>query len=109
MQNIWNKTKFEEILMSYWTKFIDYKYVFDLITNNIKLYSSDWTIIQEINTKKNKQLNIRKFEIVNDSQFRIWFDFEIPWENKDAVGSMEIYSTLNGKFSVTQFVGNFYY
>ena len=101
--------------MSNWTKFIDYKYLFDLITNNIKLYSSDWTIIQEINAKKNKQLN-NWYKLLKDLfiylynlQFRIWFDFEMPWENMDAVGSMEVYSDLHGKFQITQFVGNFYY
>lgn len=108
MHHLWNKNKLEEVLLSSWTKFIDYKFVFDLITNNIKLYSNDWTIIQEINVKKTKQLNIRKFEIVNQ-QIQIWFDFEIPYENKDAVGTMEIYCTFDGNFSVTQFVGNFYF
>lgn len=109
MNLMWNKTKLEDILLSSWTKFIDYKYIFDLITNNIKLYSNDWTIIQEINTKKNKHLLISKFEIMQDSKVKIWFDFEMPYQNKDAVGTMEIHCALDGNFTITQFVGNFYY
>jgi hypothetical protein len=100
--------KLEELLATNWSKFISYKTFLDIVANNIPLYAPNWSTIQSSRSIKVKTINFSKFEITKNNLIKIWANFEIPFENKIAVGTMEVLCDLNGNYEISRAVGNFY-
>jgi len=105
--NIVNRKKLEETLSSNWTKFIDYKSLNDIAVNSIELYAPNWSTIYS-NSSTLKKLQLTKLEIQDNNQIKIWINFVIPFNEKTAVGAMELLFDLNGNYTLNNIVGNFY-
>lgn len=105
---IFLKQKLEELLASNWTKFIDYKSLLDIVTNNVLLYAPNWSTIQSSINIKTKKIYISKFEITENNNFRIWINFEIPINHNFATGALELQCNLLGQYEITNCVGNIY-
>ena len=102
------KTKnLEELLLLQWTKFVDYESIQKFITNNILLYASNWNTIVNMKQITTKKIFISKTEVKKD-HILFWISFEIPIENKCAVGTAEIYCTIEGSATLAKISGNFY-
>jgi hypothetical protein len=102
------KKKLEQLLATNWSKFISYKTAIDIIANNILLYAPNWSTIQSTKPKQLKTLNFSKFEIQENSTIKIWINFEIPFENKLAIGTLEALIDIAGNYKITSVSGNFY-
>lgn len=105
--NIVNKKKLEEVLSSSWSKFIDYKSLFDIAVNSIELYAPNWSTIYS-NVSTLKKLQLTKLEIQDNAKIKIWINFEIPLNEKTAIGAMELLFDINGNYILNNIVGNFY-
>ncbi len=102
-----DKKKLEEVLSSNWSKFIDYKSLLDITVNSIQLYAQNWSTIYSSQSKI-KKIQITKMEIEKTNQIKIWVNFQIPLENKIAIGAIELLLDIQGNFELTNCVGNFY-
>ena len=90
-----------------WTKFADYESIQKFITNNILLYASNWNTIVNMKQIKTKKIFISKTE-VKKNYILFWISFEIPIENKCAVGTAEVNCTFDGIATLAKISGNFY-
>ena len=97
----------EDLLLLQRTKFVDYESIQKFITNNILLYASNWNTIINMKQITTKKIFVSKTEVKKD-HILLWISFEIPIENKCAVGTIEINCALDGLATLTKISGNFY-
>ncbi len=99
--------KMEELLQLQWTKFVDYKNLMDLIINNIPLYAGNWNTIVQARNISTKKVMVSKVNISQEG-ILFWFSFEIPMNEKTAVGTAELLCALNGTVKIQRISGNFF-
>jgi hypothetical protein len=105
---LFEKKKLEEHLLSNWTKFTNYQILNNLVTKTIPLYANNWATIQIARNIKTQKIFLSKVEIMSTGEIKLWISFEIPYNNKTAVGTLELITNPLGDYKITQLSGNFY-
>jgi hypothetical protein len=92
-----NYTKLQEVLLSNWTKFIDYQTLSEIITNNIELYAANWTTVITTEKLKVKSITLKNFALTEKNTIVLDFQFSIPWKKTIASGALQIECAVNQK------------
>lgn len=104
---LFEKQKLEEVLKNNWTKYINYKLLMNYIVNAVPLYAPNWAILKQFKKNQGNKITISKINLLNDS-ILLWVDFEVPYQNSVALGTIEIAMKLNGAFETTHISGTIY-
>jgi hypothetical protein len=104
---ILNEEKLKETLFENWTRYIDYTELGSIIINTIKLYASNWNTIALSKNFTTKKITISKIDFHNGNLLW-WFNFEMPFNEKTAIGTIELIGALGKQPSFSQITGNFY-
>jgi hypothetical protein len=100
-----NYTKLQEVLLSNWTKFIDYQTLSEIITNNIELYAANWTTVITTEKLKVKSITLKNFALTEKNTIVLDFQFSIPWKKTIASGAILIECAINQKPNVGNIKG----
>jgi len=104
---ILKEEKLKESLFENWTKYIDYSELSSMLVNTIKLYASNWTTIALSKNFSTKKITLSKIDF-NNGKLVWWFKFEMPFNEKTAVGTIEIVGALGSQPYFSQITGNYY-
>lgn len=102
-----NCQKLQEILLSSWTKFIDYEMLKSIITNNIELYAANWITIVPHKKYNVKNILLKQIKILNSNEMQFSFEFAMPYQEKIAYGNVEISCYFKQKPTIVSFSGVF--
>ncbi len=109
MENLFNKKKFEDLLVSKWSDFIDAPKLLKTINKLVAEHKNNFEFIPNTSyKKKGTQIMISRFQYENNG-FIIWVDFLVPLpENQIAVGTTEMFLLSTGIISHSKTLGNIY-
>lgn len=109
IKNIFSKTKFEELLVTKWTNFLDSSKLLQTINDLVSQNKHTFDIIPNTTYKqKGTQIMISRFQYTEHG-FIIWVDFLVPLPNKKlAMGTTEMFLLSNGILSHSKTLGNIY-
>lgn len=109
MENLFNRKKFEELLVSKWADFLDAPKLLKTINKLVDEHKSNFEFIPNTSyKKKGTQIMISRFQYENNG-FIIWVDFLVPLsENQMAVGTTELFLLSTGIISHSKTLGNIY-
>lgn len=106
--SILNKEKLAELLTANWTKFIDYRTLMSLVINSVKLYASNWSMLEYDKKIQGNKIMVSKTTI-SERGLILWVDFEVPIDKKLAIGTIEMLLELSGNYRIEKIVGNLFY
>jgi hypothetical protein len=106
--SILKKEKLADLLTANWTKFIDYRTLMSLAINSVKLYANNWSMLEYDKKIQGNKIMISK-TIIEKHGLVFWVDFEVPIENKVAIGTIQFCQELSGNYRIEQIVGNLFY
>jgi hypothetical protein len=106
--SILKKDKLADLLTANWTKFIDYRTLMSLVINSVKLYASNWSMLEYDKKIQGNKIMVSK-TILTKQGLLFWVDFEVPIENKLAIGTIELCLDLSGNYHIEKIVGNLFY
>jgi len=109
IKNIFNEKKFEELLVTKWTHFLDSSKLLQTINDLVSQHKHTFEIIPNTSYKqKGTQIMISRFQNTEHG-FIIWIDFLVPLQNKQlAIGTTEMFLLPNGILSHSKTLGNIY-
>ena len=109
LKNIFDAKKFEELLVTKWTQFLDANKLLRIINDLVMQHKDTFEIIPNTTYKqKGIQIMVSRFQNTEHG-FIIWIDFIVPLqENKVAVGTTEMFLLPIGILSHSKTLGNIY-
>jgi len=109
MKNIFEKQKFEALLVARWSDFINAQALLDTIRELVEKNKSSFDFIPNTNYKqKGAQIMVSRFNYQKQG-FIIWVDFLMPIDGKKvAVGTAEFFLSTTGILSLSKILGNTY-
>jgi hypothetical protein len=109
IKNIFNKQKFEELLVTKWTHFLDGSNLIKAINDLVLQNKHNFELIPNTSyKKKGTQIMISRFQNTEHG-FIIWIDFLVPLQNEQvAIGTTEMFLLSNGILSHSKTLGNIY-
>jgi len=105
---ILKKQKLAEILTANWTKYLDYKTLMSIAINTVQLYASNWSLLEYNKKIQGNKITISKTMIKNHD-ILFYLDFEIQISPNFAIGTIEIFMDLEGKFKIHKVHGNIFH
>lgn len=106
--SILKKEKLADLLTANWTKFIDYRTLMSFVINSVKLYANNWSMLEYDKKIQGNKIMISK-TILEKQGIIFWVDFEVPIDNKVAIGTIELCLELSGNYRTEKIVGNLFY
>ena len=106
--SILKKDKLADLLTANWTKFIDYRTLMSFVINSVKLYASNWSMLEYDKKIQGNKIMVSK-TILKKQGLLFWVDFEVPIEHKLSIGTIELYLDLSGNYHIEKIVGNLFY
>lgn len=102
--NLIRKDKLEELLLSQWSSFIDFKKLLAYVLSTVRDIQFPTTKTEEIKNR-GTQIKLSRFEPDGD-RFTVWVEFTVAREPGVVVGTSELSLTLDGTADHVQTLGN---
>ncbi len=104
MQNVINKQKMEQLLVSKWTEFLDYKKIMAFVMVSVR--DHEFPIYEEEDLpKKGVEITMTRCSPF-DNGFLLWLDFTVPKNNGFAIGTIETQLSLSGNLNLVRIIGH---
>lgn len=108
MNDILDKSKLEEVLISRWTEFLDQKKLLAFVLVSIRDNQNQFNKIQ---SKKQAspgiKLSVSRFE-PKDSCFETWIEFSISSGKESTIGTCEIHFSYDGNPTLNKIIGTIF-
>jgi hypothetical protein len=103
---LFDKTKFEELLVANWAKFIDSRKLMNFVNYTVQQNKHHLATITDYKTQKKSQVTISQF-FMQEKGFALWIEFLIPLDGKFAEGTIEAYLSMDDLIA-TRVLGTIY-
>jgi hypothetical protein len=104
MNSIVKKSDLEKLLLTNWTKFIDYQKLIIFVTQTVRDYNNFPIFEEDELPEKGVQITLTRFSILNN-KFILWIDFTVPKQLGFVIGTCETTLELSGKMYLQNLVG----
>jgi hypothetical protein len=105
MQNVIDKQKMEQLLISKWTEFLDYKKVMAFVMVSVRDHDDFPTYEEDDLPRKGVEITVTRCSPF-DNGFLLWLDFTVPKSGGFAIGTIEAQLSLTGDLTVDRIIGH---